>query len=92
MRLFRRNARQWNERVFGNIFDRKFRCMARLVGIQRALSSRKSTYLENFEIQVCHELNEALSQEELFMASKIQDLMVTGRGTLYPILPSFGVK
>lgn len=51
----------WNRRVFGNIFDRKFRSLA---GIQRALSTRRSKYLLDLEFKVKFELNETLVQEE----------------------------
>ena len=40
-------ARVWNREVFGNVFTKKKRLMARLVGIQKALANRLSTFLIN---------------------------------------------
>lgn len=60
MDLFRQNAPHWNERIFGNIFKRKFQCLARLAGIQKQLDYRRSIILEELEFKVREELNASL--------------------------------
>lgn len=61
MNNFRYEVKVWNRVVFSNIFDMKYRCLARLSGIQRELGIRKSIYLEDLKRKVRNELNEALN-------------------------------
>lgn len=68
MKIFRERVSVWNCRVFGIIFE--FRSLARLEGIQRALSTRRSQYLLELELKVRQEHNEALSQEESLWRQK----------------------
>lgn len=61
MNNFRYEVEVWNRVVFSNIFDMKYRYLARLSGIQRELGIRKSIYLEDLKRKVRNELNEALN-------------------------------
>lgn len=56
--------------VFGNIFDRKFRCLARLGGVQKALQLRPSLKLADLEEALRRELDEVLEQEDIFWSQK----------------------
>lgn len=60
----------WNREVFGNIFDRKFRCLASLGGIQKALQRRSSAKLAGLESTLRRELDEILEQEDIFLRQK----------------------
>lgn len=67
---FQSKVTLWNRYEFGNIFDLKFRCLARLGGIQKALSIRFLDYLYPLEQRVRKELNETLLQEEVMWRQK----------------------
>lgn len=47
----------WNRKVFDHLFDRKFRCLGWLAGVQQALQQRNSARLEVLELSLCSELN-----------------------------------
>lgn len=64
------HLRVWNQQVFGNIFYKKARCVARLDGIQRGLCVKNSPFLEDFEGKVTAELNEILIREHLYWKQK----------------------
>lgn len=70
MNGFKKQASHWNKHVFGNIFDRKYICLARLNGLQRKLKERQSQYLINLERLLKVELNEILKQEEALWKQK----------------------
>ena len=76
---------EWNRHVFGNIFWRKKRLLARLGGIQRALEDYYSHGLIDLEKQLIAELEEVLSQEEIIWLQKSrQDWLCLGdRNTTY---------
>ncbi|XP_050264114.1 uncharacterized protein LOC126708367 [Quercus robur] len=61
---FTQAAIRWNGSHFGNIFTRKKNIMARINGIQRALSVRPFTFLVNLEDELLKELDCVLNQEE----------------------------
>ena len=61
---FTKDAITWNKMQFGNIFARKKNIMVRLNGIQRAVSFRPSSFLQNLENELPKELNMVLNQEE----------------------------
>ena len=61
---FTKDAITWNKMQFGNIFARKKNIMARLNGIQRAVSFRPFSFLQNLENELPKELNMVLNQEE----------------------------
>lgn len=62
---FVEEALLWNSNVFGNIFKRKNRLLARIEGIQHALKTHHSNNLIQLECQLKKELEEVLTQEEL---------------------------
>ena len=62
--------RDWNENHFGNIFQRKNRLLARLRGIQIALTRNPSAFLYSLEQQLIQEYNTTLHQEYLFWQLK----------------------
>ena len=45
--IFVSKAKDWNREIFGNVFAKKERLMARLVGIQKAMANRPCTFLIN---------------------------------------------
>lgn len=56
--------------MFDNIFDRKFRCLARLSGLQRKLQYCRSAHLEQLEDTLIKELSQTILQEEIFWKQK----------------------
>lgn len=70
--LLRQDLQRWNRSVFGNIFDRKFRCLARLAGVQKALQQHRPERLLLLEEQLRLELDEILCQEAVFWRQKSQ--------------------
>ena len=67
---FTKEAVVWNKTQFGNIFTRKKNLMARLNGIQRAISIKPSSLLLNLENKLLKELDMFLSQDEECWALK----------------------
>lgn len=63
---FKTGIWHWNQTTFGNIFWRKKRCQARIVGVQKvlAISPRQSLY--ELERQLLGELDDILTQEETY--------------------------
>ena len=59
-------VQEWNREVFGNIFQRKRRLMARINGIQAALESYYSRGLERLEASLRNELEMVMGQEEIY--------------------------
>ncbi|CAL8098266.1 unnamed protein product [Prunus armeniaca] len=62
--------REWNTQVFGQIFQKKKRILARLQGIQRALCKGFSPFLSNLEKQLQQEFENLLDQEDVFWKQK----------------------
>lgn len=58
---FKTNLWTWNREVFGNIFKRKRRILARIGGIQKALEVRQSNHLIWLEADLRQELKEVLT-------------------------------
>ena len=54
----------WNKNHFGNIFVKKKQVMAKLGGVQKALTTHPSSSLLALENKLHCELNDILSQEE----------------------------
>lgn len=70
LQLLRTSLQQWNRGVFGNIFDKKFYCLARLASIQRALQQKQSCRLVSLEEQLRQELDDILNQEAIYWRQK----------------------
>ncbi|XP_052287360.1 uncharacterized protein LOC127898893 [Citrus sinensis] len=82
--LFRLKVMDWNRQQFGNIFWRKRRLMARLGGIQRALEKYSSQGLLELELKLRTELEEVLTQEEIFWLQKSRkDWLLLGDRNTY---------
>ena len=58
--VFVSKAKDWNREIFGNVFAKKERLMARLVGIQKAMANRSCTFLINLQNQLSDEYNNIL--------------------------------
>ena len=67
---FTEKARVWNKEVFGNIFHRKKRVVARLKGIQTMLSTNLNNFLVNLERDLRKEFTKILKLEEELWAMK----------------------
>ena len=67
---FTRKVKKWNSKVFGNLFARKRRVLARLSGTQRALSNNPSESLIRLEKYLIDEDFSILLQEEEYWAFK----------------------
>ena len=63
-------AKIWNKTVFGNVFARKKRVLARLNRAQKALSIGPSQFLIQLEKSLIEENNLILRQEQEFWALK----------------------
>ena len=61
----------WNREVFGNIFQRKKRVLARLRGIQKALETHSTCRLRALELELREELENILFQEEVYWKAKV---------------------
>lgn len=66
MENFKCGIMEWNHMVFGNIFQRKKRCSAQLLGIQQRLATTGSTSLQVLESKLMREYDTILTQEELY--------------------------
>ncbi|WCJ39803.1 DNAse I-like superfamily protein [Euphorbia peplus] len=75
----------WNSSVFGNIFRKKRRLLARIKGIQNSLANRFNSSLKKMEKQLQHDLDDVLKEEELFWYQKSRkEWIVSGdRNTKY---------
>ena len=82
---FTTKAQRWNREVFGNIFVRKKKIWARLLGTQNALVIRPNSFLINLQKQLTEEYNLILQQEEELWAMKSRtDWIILGeRNTSY---------
>ena len=67
---FTTKARKWNHEVFGNLFARKRRVLARIGGAQKALGNSPNDFLIRLEKQLIKEYSSILLQEEEFWALK----------------------
>ena len=67
---FTEEATMWNRMQFGNVSNRKKNIMARLNGVQRALSFRPSSLFFNLEKELLKDINVVLNQEEEIWALK----------------------
>lgn len=60
--MFAAKANKWNRNQFGNIFSKKNRIKARLIGVQRAMSTRPSGSLVELENKHIQELDIILNK------------------------------
>lgn len=67
---FKTLAFNWNKEVFGNLFAKKRKILARIDGLQKALAVRPSTFLISLEKELSLEYTTILNQEEEFWALK----------------------
>ncbi|GLT60154.1 hypothetical protein SLA2020_329350 [Shorea laevis] len=68
--IFTREVQNWNQQVFGNIFHRKRRLLARLYGVQKLLETQPQPSLFALETHLLREYNDTLQQEELLWFQK----------------------
>jgi len=75
----------WNKEVFGNLFSRKRRLWARLVGIQNALATGGPFYLRKLERKLREELDLTLDQIESlwFQKARVDQIRDGDRNTKY---------
>jgi len=66
LKLLTTNIINWNKNHFSNLFQKKNRALARLKGIQIALSRKPSAYLYSLENQLIQDYNHILRQKFLF--------------------------
>lgn len=62
---FTTSLRNWNHEVFGNLFRRKRHLLARLHGVQKALSTNPNPFLFKNVQELISQYNQTLKQEEL---------------------------
>ena len=67
---FTNKAKVWNRNVFGNLFHWKKCILARLRGVQIALSNNPNNFLVRLEQELRTELFEVLKLEEEYWAIK----------------------
>ena len=67
---FADKAKVWNKNIFGNLFHRKKKMLARLQGIQTALSINPNDFLVDLEINLRAKFQEVSKLEEEFWAMK----------------------
>lgn len=63
-------ARKWNFEMFGNLFAKRRRILARLHGAQKALANNPNDFLLELEQQLISEYSLILMQEEEYWALK----------------------
>ncbi|KAL8166154.1 hypothetical protein V2J09_007653 [Rumex salicifolius] len=66
----REDLRKWNREVFGNIHRRKDKILARLQGIENALSSGDVVRLADLRTTLKNDLDDVLIQEEIMWRQK----------------------
>ncbi|XVF24387.1 hypothetical protein REPUB_Repub13aG0123500 [Reevesia pubescens] len=76
LKAFMPAIKEWNTSVFGNIFTRKKKLLARLEGVQRNLEIRPNKFLYKLENELLVEYNEVLMQEELLWFQKLRSQWV----------------
>ena len=69
---FTKEATKWNKEQFGNIFARKRNIVAKLNGIQKAISVKPLTFLLNLENDLLRDLDTVLNLEEELWALKFR--------------------
>lgn len=67
---FRQTVQHWNCFHFGNVFEQKQRCQARLKGVQDVQADRHSDRLYHLKRELMVEMDSILAQEELIWQQK----------------------
>ncbi|XP_061343129.1 uncharacterized protein LOC133289246 [Gastrolobium bilobum] len=77
--------RDCNSKTFGNILQKKYSIMQRLLGIQRSLEIKENRFLEDLEIELNLELEDTLSLEEKLWYQKSREKWIRDgdRNTTY---------
>ena len=70
IKLYTDRANHWNKSVFGNLFARKKRVLARLNGVQKALSNWPNQFLVQLEKSLIKEYTKIMLQEEEYWTLK----------------------
>lgn len=77
--MLAKSAMNWNRNIFGNLFCRKRRTLARLAGIQKAQANLFTSNLEFLERELRKEYLNILNQEEMMWQQKSRnDWIVEG--------------
>ena len=63
---FTKRVRKWNTDVFGNVFAKKRRVLARINGVQKSLANNPGKSLLHLEKQLIEEYASILLQEEFW--------------------------
>lgn len=63
-------VKKWNVEVFGNLFAKKRRVLARLKGTQKAIAENPNDFLLNLENKLLSKYSLILMQEEEYWALK----------------------
>ncbi|XVF08056.1 hypothetical protein REPUB_Repub06bG0192700 [Reevesia pubescens] len=76
---------KWNCEVFGNIFKRKRRLLARIEGAQKAMESQPNSFLFQLENELVADYNQVLLQEEMlwYQKSRSNWVQLGDRNTKY---------
>ncbi|KAK9994007.1 hypothetical protein SO802_023710 [Lithocarpus litseifolius] len=85
-------AQKWNREIFGNVFTGKKKILNRLLGIQRGLANRPSTFLTNLQDQIAEEYNQILQLEEEIWAMKARTNWNKATGLLSILGVLIGLK
>ena len=70
MSKFVDRVKKWNVEVFGNLFAKKRRVLARLKGTQKAIAENPNDFLLNLENKLLSKYSLILVQEEEYWALK----------------------
>ncbi|XP_065617380.1 uncharacterized protein LOC136062356 [Quercus suber] len=70
IKKFTESAKQWNRSVFGNLFTRKRRVLAKLYGVQKALTNGPTQSLVQLESDLAGEYSVIMQQEEEYWVLK----------------------
>ena len=70
MSKFVDRVKKWNVEVFGNLFAKKRRVLARLKGTQKAIAENPNDFLLNLENKLLSKYSLILMQEEEYWALK----------------------
>ncbi|PRQ56922.1 putative endonuclease/exonuclease/phosphatase [Rosa chinensis] len=69
---------KWNREVFGHLFQKKRRILARIGGIQKACDKHENPFLLRLEAELIHDYENILNQQNLFWKQKSRDKWLQG--------------